>query len=1665
MPAPDASIYVAINGDDSGLTNALKKAANNIAKFGYTLNGRITEGLVDPTRKAKVEFKDVARIVAGIMVSKVFYTGLNMIRNATDAVKEFNVELEYTKTAFANIFNNADLADELVNVLKDFSAVSPFGFTDASKAAKQLLAYGIQYKNVMYVMQGVMDAATVMGDPSKIESISRALGQIYTKGVLKAEEVRQLAEAGVPAYDILQDKLKLTAEGMQNISKQAIPASVAINAFIDGIHERFSGMTKASTKTMQGMVSNIKDNLLVFMAGTLDPLYQRMRNIVHAMDLFANKLRETFDLRGLGGVFEMLVPDKQAQAEIRQFIALIQELGHVIGYGLKNALILGRDLLLGIIRVINTVGPILINVAQIISLVLREITKCEPAMKTLAYLLMFNAGAWLAFKAAALGAKILAPITQLVLNLAKALAMLAAAVTAHPLIAGFVILAGVVTALGIAHTEAGQRIRDFFTQLTKWNGVDPGEQALPETKKRTADLEKFNEKLDNTADMLDQTGDAAEEAAKKGKKAQKDLLSFDEVFRLTKQDADDDDIESPGWEMPDFDLGLDDMDLGGIVPDFADTVGFDFDAQLDKLKNKIAELWERFKDQLPGILSGAGLGALIGGLIGGPLGAALGALAGGLVGYFWDTVADTIGINDKWHAAIASGLLGGFLALVAFLMGGGPILTVLAGLAGFFGGLLWEKIAEAFGLEGAKKQEAAISSAIVGALGAVIGGILGGPAGAVLGGLIGAFAGEFWSILADHMGLTDGAKLAGIIGAAIVGVLEMAVLHASPLAALSAALLASSWITAFVQGIQTGDWSHLSTAIATTLGYLAFGPIAAIIGSIVGGLYQLTFGMLEEKFGIDLKFKLIDMLQAGVAGAATALSSIITGSLGGAAKAGFIGFIASLGSSLLSNLLLNWLGNEFDLTKQDIEAGKTFGSIGGVIGAIIGAFFGPLGIAIGTAVGTLAGTLLGAFKGVDILKWFHEWWDPFAATAGPAIKGFFTETIPNAWNDFWGWLGGLPESLNNWASETEANIQRDFDNFSKDVDNFFFNDIPNGWNNFTSWLDGIPGEVDAWAAGVDAEAQKNFDNFSKDVDNFFFNDIPNGWSSFTSWLDGIPGEVDAWANRTGADLQRNLDEFSKNVDKFFFEDIPNGWNEFTSWVDSIPGKVQGFFDDLGKRFTEFGGNLVQGLINGFTEGWNNIGKWIDERVQEFTGFFTGGWGINSPSTVFYSIGLNLVQGLFNGFTNMWSTFTSFVGPAIAGLTTEVTTGFSNLLTNVTTLATNIGTNIQTFAANTATSIATWATNTATNLATWATNTGTNITAWATNTGASISSWAISTATDFMSWVTNTGTSLSSWASSTAAGFTSWVTTNASSIASWAVNTGQNIASWVTNTVGNFGVFAANAGSNIASFVTNGVSNIQNFGATTASNISSWAAQTASNFTSWASQTASNFMSWVSQNASSFSSWSSQTASQFSSWASQTASNFTSWASQTASNIASWASQTASAAANWASNFASNVRNGLSNALSNIHSFVSSAASAISSWASSAFSAISNVVSNAVSAASRVASLPRHATGGIFNREHIAHVAEGNKAEAIIPLENAGAMQPFVDAVAGGLAQYLGPVLANMQNTQQSTTTVVNDALPPMYVGTLIADDRSLRELERRMQVIRMTESNRSAYRG
>ena len=84
-----ADLTAKLNLNIASFAANMQKATAQANKFASQLEGQINTGMIAPAKKSKMEFKDVARIVQGIIISKVFYGGLNAIRSATSAVWEF----------------------------------------------------------------------------------------------------------------------------------------------------------------------------------------------------------------------------------------------------------------------------------------------------------------------------------------------------------------------------------------------------------------------------------------------------------------------------------------------------------------------------------------------------------------------------------------------------------------------------------------------------------------------------------------------------------------------------------------------------------------------------------------------------------------------------------------------------------------------------------------------------------------------------------------------------------------------------------------------------------------------------------------------------------------------------------------------------------------------------------------------------------------------------------------------------------------------------------------------------------------------------------------------------------------------------------------------------------------------------------------------------------------------------------------------------------------------------------------------------------------------------------------------------------------------------------------------------------------------------------------
>ena len=1064
-----ATLWAQMKMDISDFTKKLNTAESKVNQFSSNLKGKINAGLVEPAKKSKFEFKDVARIVQGIMISKVFYGGLNAIRNCTDAVWEFSQELEYAKIAYSNLFGDTALAEEFINVLEDFAATTPFSFSESEAAAKRLLAYGIQYKNVMYVMQGVLAASSMQNNPQVIESVSRALGQIYTKGRLMNEEMRQLAEAGIPAYEILAEKLGLTQKQLQNLGKEAIPASTAINALVEGMTERFGGVVNQSTTTMKGIISNIKDNATMLASGIFEPMYNGIKTVLGAFGQFLSRLRNIFAVAGTGGLFEALFPPEMHGA-IRQLIANVTTLVLALARLVASFDGLRKACSNAALTLINAFAPIITTVVNALAALIRIITSNVTAMKLLTAALAAAATMWVIFKVKALASAAVAGAITLISKALAGLSAMLSFVVAHPFWSLMLLLGGVLVGLSGGFSKLGQSVNKVFKGLTKIGGVDADKLLLPSQEERANDIDKFNQALDGTSDSMDDLADSTGKATK----AAKGLLSFDEVFKLNEPD------EGAGSGIvPDMDFDFSALDgLGaGLDPNAFE---FDFDLFAD---DYVTNLIESLKEKIIGAGIGSILGGLLGAAFGGVKGAKIGMAVGAIAGWFWDALAEKLGLSDSAKITLPIATVLG--TTLGKLVGHPAIGAAIGALVGWLTSAIWNAI-ETGDWSGAAMP-------IGTSLGAAIGFIAGGPGGAAIGTAIGALVGWIGQELID--------------------------------------------------GFVNGDWdpqalgTGLGTGLGAAIGMIFGGPGGAILGGAIGALVGAIGGLIVDNWDsisqwfVDVGTAIADWcveawnnIKGWVSNAWNSISTwcsdtwdSISTWVGDTASAigtwvsdtwsSFKGWCSDTWSSFKGWCSDTWTSVKDWTVDTAVSIGNwandTWSDIKGWV------------VNTATSIGDWANDTWSDFKG-----WCSDTWNSvkdWTVDTATSIGDWANDT----WDDVSTWAKNTGSKIGTWASDTWGTMTKWGRDTSKTISDW----TSNAWSSITGWCSNVATKISTWFSDLFQTTKNGLSNIWDKITGW----ISELWDSIWGSLSNIGRKIGNWWDSLWSDKKADVNVTSSGA--------------------------------------------------------------------------------------------------------------------------------------------------------------------------------------------------------------------------------------------------------------------------------------------------------------------------------------------------------------------------------------------------------------------------------------------------------------------------------------------------------------------------------------------------------
>lgn len=279
-----ADLLIRIGGDATDLKRELSGARRDLQSWGNDLS-------------------NLGRTMTAAVTAPLLGVGVAALKTAGD--------LEQNSIAFKTMMGSAEAAQGHLNELKEFALRTPFQFNDLVLASKRMQAYGFSARETLPVLRNIGDASAALGLGAEgINRIVVALGQIKAKGAVQAEEMRQLAEAGIPAWQILARTLNTDVAGaMKLVEQRAVSAGVAVPAILAGINERFGGLMEQQSKTFLGQLSNLKDALTFTLQDLGKTLMPAAKS---AMEGIAQPMLE--GVKNLAAAFATLPPGMQQTA-------------------------------------------------------------------------------------------------------------------------------------------------------------------------------------------------------------------------------------------------------------------------------------------------------------------------------------------------------------------------------------------------------------------------------------------------------------------------------------------------------------------------------------------------------------------------------------------------------------------------------------------------------------------------------------------------------------------------------------------------------------------------------------------------------------------------------------------------------------------------------------------------------------------------------------------------------------------------------------------------------------------------------------------------------------------------------------------------------------------------------------------------------------------------------------------------------------------------------------------------------------------------------------------------------------------------------------------------------------------------------------------------------
>lgn len=312
----DGTIIIDTRIDDSGAkkgANSVKRDAQRIAeeykRSGMSSSQAWKRAWGDIRRNSKSGSSEVKSSMEGIsgiarkcasVVGGLFV--LDKVKDFAVAVAKtgisYNALNEQAEVAWKTILGSQDKASKMMSDIQKYAAETPFSKMGVDQMAKQLTNAGFHGQALFDQLDKIGDMGSAFGiQEDSLKEMVRQYAQVQQAQVAYTEDLNILQDRGIPIYKALAEVMGVPVSQVKKLASEGKVTADVYNKAIDSISSKTKGAMDAQSKTFNGMLSTIGDNLEMLAGSIMKPAFdlakQGLGVFADGLDFVNGKIAET----------------------------------------------------------------------------------------------------------------------------------------------------------------------------------------------------------------------------------------------------------------------------------------------------------------------------------------------------------------------------------------------------------------------------------------------------------------------------------------------------------------------------------------------------------------------------------------------------------------------------------------------------------------------------------------------------------------------------------------------------------------------------------------------------------------------------------------------------------------------------------------------------------------------------------------------------------------------------------------------------------------------------------------------------------------------------------------------------------------------------------------------------------------------------------------------------------------------------------------------------------------------------------------------------------------------------------------------------------------------------------------------------------------------------